>query len=51
MLVLPSAVQYAIDRAGLHVHVLPVDAAVLDLSHRADVAAVASRLAPIGVTL
>ena len=48
---LPSAVQYAIDTMGVHLHVLPVDAAVLDLSHRADVAAVASRLAPMGVTL
>jgi len=48
---LPSAVQLAIDTTGAHVHVLPVDAPVLDLSQRADIAAVASRLAPIGVTL
>ena len=48
---LPSAVQLAIDTMGAHVHVLPADAPVLDLSHRTDVAGVASRLAPIGVTL
>jgi hypothetical protein len=31
--------------------VLPVDAPVLDLSHRADIRAVASRLAGVNVTL
>lgn len=48
---LPSAVQHAIDRMGAHVHVLPVDASVLDLSHRSDIAAVASRLAALRVTI
>jgi glucose-1-phosphate thymidylyltransferase len=43
--VLPVAVQYGIDHLGLHVHAFPVQAGVLDLSQRADVAAVAHRLA------
>jgi glucose-1-phosphate thymidylyltransferase len=48
---LPLAVQYAIDAMGMRVRVLPVDAPVLDLSQRADIAAVASRLAGLKVRL
>ena len=48
---LPSAVQLAIDTMGVHVHVLPADASVLDLSHRADVATVAARLEDVRVAL
>ncbi|NUQ20217.1 MAG: NTP transferase domain-containing protein [Gemmatimonadaceae bacterium] len=48
---LPSAVQLAIDTLGARVHVLPVDAPVLDLSHRADVPTVAARLANVRVEL
>jgi dTDP-glucose pyrophosphorylase len=48
---LPLAVQYAIDAMGMRIHVLPVDAPVLDLSHRADIPAVASRLEGLKITL
>ena len=48
---LPLAVQYAIDAMGMRVHVLPVDAPVLDLSHRADIPAVASRLGRLKISL
>ena len=48
---LPLAIQYAIDKMGMRVRVLPVDAPVLDLSHRADIPAVASRLARLTVNL
>lgn len=48
---LTDAVQLAIDELGARVHVLPVDAPVLDLSHRADVAAVAARLAVVKVDI
>jgi glucose-1-phosphate thymidylyltransferase len=48
---LTLAVQYAIDHMEMRVHVLPVDAPVLDLSHRADIPAVASRLAGLEITL
>lgn len=48
---LTDAVQLAIDTMGAHVHVLPVDAPVLDLSHRADIAAVEARLAAVPVLL
>jgi glucose-1-phosphate thymidylyltransferase len=48
---LPLAIQYAIDEMGMRVHLLPVDAPVLDLSHRADIATVASRLAGLNVRL
>ena len=48
---LPSAVQLAIDTMGAHVHVLVVDAPVLDLSHRGDVARVAARLEGVIVEL
>lgn len=48
---LPLAIQHAIDKMGMRVRVLPVDAPVLDLSHRADIPAVASRLARRTVNL
>ena len=48
---LPLAVQYAVDMMGVRVHVLPVDAPVLDLSHRADIPAVASRLGGLSISL
>jgi dTDP-glucose pyrophosphorylase len=48
---LPLAIQYAIDKMEMHVRVLPVDAPVLDLSHRADIPAVASRLEHLTVSL
>lgn len=48
---LPLAIQYAIDNMGMRVRVVPVDAPVLDLSHRADIPAVASRLAHLKVNL
>ena len=41
---LPNAVQWAIDHLGLRVRAMPVQATVLDLSHRGDVPAVAARL-------
>ncbi len=40
---LPEAVAHALDK-GLRLRVVPIDAPVLDLSHRADVAPVAARL-------
>ena len=48
---LPLAIQYAIDKMEMRVLVLPVDAPVLDLSHRADIPAVASRLEHLTVSL
>jgi dTDP-glucose pyrophosphorylase len=48
---LPQAVQLAIDTMGMKIRVIPIDAGVLDLSSRADVATVAERLASIRVTL
>jgi glucose-1-phosphate thymidylyltransferase len=48
---LTLAVQYAIDVMGMRVHVVPANAPVLDLSHRADIAAVASRLGRLNVSL
>lgn len=42
---LPRAVQMAIDTMGMKVRVIPVSAAVLDLSTRADIALVQARLA------
>ncbi len=48
---LPLAVQYAIDVIGMRVRVLPVDAPVLDLSHRADIPAVAARLGGMQISL
>jgi glucose-1-phosphate thymidylyltransferase len=48
---LTLAVQYAMDVMGMRVHVVPANAPVLDLSHRADIAAVASRLGRLNVSL
>ena len=48
---LPTAVQWAITHLGLRVRAIPVRAAVLDLSHRADIPAVASRLRGVPVSL
>jgi dTDP-glucose pyrophosphorylase len=48
---LPDAVQYAIDVLGERFRVVPVRAAVLDLSSRQDVAPVAARLAGTKVRL
>lgn len=47
---LPQAVQLAIDR-GMRMEVIPMHAAVLDLSNRADIASVAERLAGVAVRL
>jgi dTDP-glucose pyrophosphorylase len=41
---LPNAVQLAIDELGVRVRAIPVRAAVLDLSQRGDIPAVAERL-------
>jgi dTDP-glucose pyrophosphorylase len=46
-----DAVQYAVDELGVRFRVLPFDAAVLDLSSRADIAPVAQRLAGSEVRL
>lgn len=48
---LPEAVQFGLDSLDLHFKVLPFHAGVLDLSHRSDIAVVASRLANIRVDL
>lgn len=48
---LPNAVQWAIDHLGMRVRAFPVRAAVLDLSQRSDVPAVAARLAATTVSL
>ncbi len=48
---LPLAVQHGIDALGMRVRGIPVHAAVLDLSRRADVAVVTSQLATIEVRL
>lgn len=48
---LPVAVQHAIDAYGRRFRVVPMHAPVLDLSSRADIAGVASRLATIDVRL
>ena len=48
---LPAAVQYAIERLGMSFHMVSADATVLDLSHRADVPAVAARLESVKVEL
>jgi len=47
---LPHAVQYLVD-AGVEIRVLPVSAAVLDLSSRSDIAAVKDRLSKVSVQL
>ena len=41
---LPNAVQWAIDHLGMRVRALPVQASVLDLSHRGDIPTLAARL-------
>ena len=48
---LPQAVQLGIDTLGMKVRVVPMDAGVLDLSSRGDIAAVAQRLAGVQVAL
>jgi dTDP-glucose pyrophosphorylase len=48
---LPQAVQLAIDHMGLRMTVIPMRAAVLDMSNRADVASVKQRLASVRVRL
>ena len=48
---IPVAVQHAIDAYGLRFHAVPTHAPVLDLSSRADLAAVAEALAGVDVTL
>ncbi|MDQ6886046.1 MAG: sugar phosphate nucleotidyltransferase [Gemmatimonadota bacterium] len=48
---LPLAVQYAIDVLGVRFELIPVNATVLDLSRRADIPAVAERLADVEVRL
>jgi len=46
---IPDAAQYAIDRLGVRFRVVPVNAPVLDLSSRTDVAAVKEKLAGLEV--
>jgi dTDP-glucose pyrophosphorylase len=48
---LPLAIQYAIDVLGIRITMIPADAAVLDLSRRADVPTVAARVRTIEVRL
>jgi len=48
---IPAAVQYAVDNLGERFHVVTIHEAVLDLSSRQDVAAVAARLAGTEVVL
>ena len=48
---LPNAVRRAIREQGLRVRALPIDAPVLDLSHRADVPFVSERLSRVEVRL
>jgi glucose-1-phosphate thymidylyltransferase len=48
---LPQAVQLAIDRLGMRMLVVPMRAAVLDMSSRGDVASVAARLKGTTVAL
>jgi glucose-1-phosphate thymidylyltransferase len=48
---LPMAVQLAVGVLGTRIRALPIDATVLDLSHRADIPAVAARLRAVEVTL
>jgi dTDP-glucose pyrophosphorylase len=48
---LPDAVQYAVDSLGERFRVVPVRAAVLDLSRRRDIPAVAARLRDVEVSL
>ena len=48
---LPEAVQWAIGRQGITYHTFPTNARVLDLSRRADVAAMSAALAGVEVSL
>jgi glucose-1-phosphate thymidylyltransferase len=48
---LPQAVQLAIDTMGMKIRVIPIDAGVLDLSSRSDIAGVADRLKGIEVSI
>ncbi|HUQ18657.1 MAG TPA: sugar phosphate nucleotidyltransferase [Gemmatimonadaceae bacterium] len=48
---LPQAVQLAIDTMDMRIRVIPIDAGVLDLSSRSDIAAVTRRLSGITVSL
>ena len=48
---LPNAVQWAIDHVDMKILAIPVEAPVLDLSHRADIPAVAARLEGTDVRL
>ncbi len=48
---LPQAVQLGIDKLGMKVRVVPLDAGVLDLSSRGDIARVAERLRNVEVRL
>jgi len=48
---LPLAVQYAIETLGMRFKTVPIDAPVLDLSSRGDIAGVAARLAEVTVRL
>lgn len=48
---LPQAVQLAIDTMDMKIRVIPMDAGVLDLSSRGDIAAVAERLRGVEVSL
>ena len=48
---LPQAVQLAIDAHGMRMPVIPMRAAVLDMSSRSDIASVAGRLAGVSVVL
>jgi dTDP-glucose pyrophosphorylase len=48
---LPQAVQLAIDRMGMHMTVIPMRAAVLDMSSRTDIASVKERLSSVTVRL
>jgi glucose-1-phosphate thymidylyltransferase len=48
---LPQAVQLAIDTMGMKIRVIPIDAGILDLSSRSDIASVALRLGAIPVSL
>ncbi len=48
---LPQAVQLAIDTYGMRMRVIPMRAAVLDMSSRGDIASVQARLAGVRVSL
>jgi len=48
---LPMAVRLAVRVLGARIHALPIDAPVLDLSHRADIPAVTARLQAVEVAL